>query len=226
MFQLASLCDDVRIAPKYLGSPLPPIVKQELMCKYANRVIYGLGLAITIQEVSHIGDPIVHPGIGAPFVRVSFNLIVFRPFEYEILVGKIRSANETGISISMEFFEDIFLPSIYMQQKSYFDPKEQLWYWEHESGERAYMDLDQSIRFRVYADQFIESPSIPKETQMAASMVKRLTKITQMAQQSGSSLETQIPASNLSAPYIVYASIAEQGLGLLSWWDSSTSTTI
>ena len=82
-------------------------------------MIHGLGLAITVQDIIHIGDPIIHPGEGSPFVRVTFQLIVFRPFEYEILVGKVRTANETGISVSLGFFDDIFLPAAYMQANSH-----------------------------------------------------------------------------------------------------------
>lgn len=37
-------------------------------------------------------------------------MIVFRPFKGEVLIGKIRSATPSGINVSTEFFDDIFVP--------------------------------------------------------------------------------------------------------------------
>jgi len=40
-----------------------------------------------------------------------FRLIVFRPFVGEVLTGRIMAATHTGIRISLEFFDDIFIPA-------------------------------------------------------------------------------------------------------------------
>lgn len=38
-------------------------------------------------------------------------MIVFRPFVGEVLTGRIMAATYTGIRISLEFFDDIFIPA-------------------------------------------------------------------------------------------------------------------
>lgn len=40
-----------------------------------------------------------------------FRMIVFRPFVGEVLTGRIMAATHNGIRISLEFFDDIFIPA-------------------------------------------------------------------------------------------------------------------
>ena len=44
-------------------------------------------------------------------VTAEFRMIVFRPFVGEVLTGRIMAATYTGIRISLEFFDDIFIPA-------------------------------------------------------------------------------------------------------------------
>ena len=44
-------------------------------------------------------------------VVAEFRLTVFRPFVGEVLTGRIMTATYTGIRISLEFFDDIFIPA-------------------------------------------------------------------------------------------------------------------
>jgi len=39
-----------------------------------------------------------------------FRMTVFRPFVGEVLTGRIMAATHRGIRISLEFFDDIFIP--------------------------------------------------------------------------------------------------------------------
>ena len=98
------------------------------------------------------------------------------------------------------------------------DPTEQLWYWDY-NGKKAYMDLNESIRFRVYADQFIDHPPVSKDAQLSLASKKATLDpgSVSMVQKS----DTKILGTTSIAPYIIYASIAEEGLGLLSWWSKS-----
>ena len=38
-------------------------------------------------------------------------MITFRPVEGEVIVGKVLSSNKNGIRISLEFTEDVWIPS-------------------------------------------------------------------------------------------------------------------
>jgi DNA-directed RNA polymerase III subunit RPC8 len=40
-----------------------------------------------------------------------FRMTVFRPFVGEVLTGRIMAATHNGIRISLEFFDDIFIPA-------------------------------------------------------------------------------------------------------------------
>ena len=37
-------------------------------------------------------------------------MIMFRPVEGEILVGKVHSSNQNGIRVSLEFMDDVWIP--------------------------------------------------------------------------------------------------------------------
>ena len=57
-----------------------------------------MGLCIALFDLTKVGDAFILPGDGAAHVSVEFRMIVFRPFEDEILTGTIRSCSEEGIN--------------------------------------------------------------------------------------------------------------------------------
>ena len=42
---------------------------------------------------------------------VKFRMILFRPVEGEIIVGTVLSSNMSGIRVSLEFMDDVWIPS-------------------------------------------------------------------------------------------------------------------
>lgn len=106
-------------------------LKWALNKKLANRVVLGVGLAVCFYDFESIGDSLILPGDGAshtkgsPFtsgncligsrgwmmgLTVRFRFVVFRPFVDEVMVGRIRGATAAGLTVSLDFFEDIFVP--------------------------------------------------------------------------------------------------------------------
>ena len=82
-------------------------------------------------------------------VRAEFTLLVFRPFNSEVIVGTVRkSTREDGIWISIGFFEDILVPPQFMPEGSEFDESLQLWVWKSEYG-NAEISSQSPVRFRV-----------------------------------------------------------------------------
>ena len=67
----------------------------------------------------------------------------------------------------MEFFDDILIPYVYLQQPSKFDEEEQLWVWEYETDEGThdlFMDINEEIRFRVIDESFTDlTPTGPEK---------------------------------------------------------------
>ena len=45
------------------------------------------------------------------WIVVEFRMITFRPVEGEVIVGKVLSSNKNGIRITLEFTEDVWIPS-------------------------------------------------------------------------------------------------------------------
>ena len=62
-------------------------------------------------DLLEIGDSLILAGDGCCHTFVKFRFIVFRPFKGEILIGKVRSCSQDGLRVSVDFFDDIFIPS-------------------------------------------------------------------------------------------------------------------
>ena len=106
------------------------------------------------------------------------------------------------MSVSLGFFDDIFIPQEYLQQKSKFVDAEQLWVWEYETEEGnhdLFMDINEEIRFRVIKEEFEDlTPMGPAPPKVDG--------------------EVPVTVEARKSPYTIEASISESGLGLLSWW--------
>lgn len=132
-----------------------------------------------------------------------FRYIVFRPEIGSILTGKIKNCTKEGIYVTLGFFDDIFIPRDELQHPSRFEEQEQAWVWEYQVDESTeqkhdlFLDIDDTIKFRVIDEEFLESePTGPQESS------------------SNSASKTDFR----SPPYKIIAAINEQGLGLENWW--------
>jgi RNA polymerase III subunit Rpc25 len=85
------------------------------------------------------------------------------------LVGRIASSNKEGIKVSLEFFEDVFIPSYLLQTPSEFREETSTWVWKYnaggseeeggengegEAGGEFAMNVGEQIRFRVRTINF------------------------------------------------------------------------
>lgn len=204
MFVISKITSLVRLEPRFFSRPLPDALSDALNAKLANKVLKDVGLVIALFDILNIGESHVMAGDGASHTKVTFRVLVFRPFPEEILVGKIKSSNKEGVTLNLGFFDDIFVPAEALQHPCRFDESDQVWVWEYptEDGDHhdLYMDPGEEIRFRVTSESFVDtSPSAPN---LLGKDVKSMTD----------------EESNI--PYQIVASINEPGLGLLSWWNS------
>lgn len=197
MFVLAAMKDSVRIPPRSFKDNMLECITDILNVKFCNKVVTGLGLCITLWDVTKLESSYIFPGDGATHTIVHFRFVVFRPFMDEVLTGKIKGCSKEGVHVSLNFFDDIFIPADALQHPSRFDEKEQLWVWHYE-GHELFMDSGEEIRFRVVDEQFVDtSPSGPEMPEAA-----------------------DVPDPVKRTPYSLIASINEPGLGLLSWWNN------
>lgn len=101
------------------------------------------------------------------------------------------------------------IPPSALQYPSRFEEAEQAWVWEYPNEEGGkhdlYMDIGETIKFRVSNEVFEESSPIgPPSTSDKPST-------------------SSVTADNVKIPYKIEAAINESGLGLLSWWDSQNA---
>jgi len=71
---------------------------------------------------------------------VKFRIVVFRPFEGEILQGMVKYCTKDRVVITLGFFEDIILPADALPHPSQFDEKEKIWVWDYNSAEKRGQD--------------------------------------------------------------------------------------
>eukprot|EP00035_Acanthoeca_spectabilis_P040436 m.69901 g.69901 ORF g.69901 m.69901 type:complete len:198 (+) comp9988_c0_seq1:427-1020(+) len=197
MFVLAQIKDVARVMPSHFSETRLKRIEFEINKKYANKVIRNVGLCILLHDLLEVGDSMIYPGDGAAQARVTFRMVVFRPFHGEILQGRIRSCSEKGLFVTMGFFEDIIVPPTEMQPDTYFDTKEQLWVWKYGDAD-LFMEIDEVIHFRVVRDVF--NDITPGATV-------------------GSAAETSDVEKELLSPYVLTGSVNDFGLGVASWWE-------
>merc|ERR1712130_662083 len=159
MFELVTMEDNVKLEPHLFDKDMADATKQQLNRKLANRIFHKAGLCICLYDILKIGDSLILPGDGACRTFVKFRYIVFRPFLNEVIVGKVRSCTKDGLRISLDFFDDIFVPVQNIRQRNKFElengkPK-WIWYYEDEDEEtsseteRFEIEIGDRIRFRV-----------------------------------------------------------------------------
>ena len=112
MFVLAQIQDIVRVAPTEFRKDSESAILAVLNRKYANHVLHQVGLCIEANDITSSTDFLVHAcQDGAYQSTIVFNLVVFRPFIGQVLMGRIKNSSPVlGIQVSVEFFDDIFIP--------------------------------------------------------------------------------------------------------------------
>lgn len=108
--------------------------------------------------------------------------------------------------MTLGFFDDIFIPKDELQHPSRFEETEQCWVWEYpldggKSKHDLFMDVGETIKFRVIDDEFVESePTGPPESEASSATPNDV---------------------NFKPPYKIIGAINESGLGLLTWWSQA-----
>ena len=68
-----------------------------------DKVIKDLGLVVTLYEIVSIEGGTVYPGEGSAHFHVVFRVVVFRPFEGEVIEGRLKKADRKGLYVSIGF---------------------------------------------------------------------------------------------------------------------------
>jgi DNA-directed RNA polymerase III subunit RPC8 len=217
MFQLLVLSDTVHVPPNQLNIDLDTAIVDSLTQKYVNKVLFDRGLVISIYNVDSVGSPLIHPIDGGAHCKVTFHCIIFAPFLGEILIGKVKSCDASGLLVSIGgFFEWCVVPAIQMQnpKECTYDKNEQLWVWKYE-GHELYIDLNTDIRIQVTKVEYAKRQKTPVIINQPVDPTTGQA-VTQMEPNPNVSITS---IADCKPAMKITASIADDGLGLLAWWD-------
>lgn len=226
MFIVVSILDDVPVLPKNLGSDYKLELKRQIQAKYVDRVIANVGLCVEFYEFTSINEfATIYPGdgmasynesyfkaknFGEPYFKVEFKLIVFQPSVDEWLVGSIVGSDECGMTVSLGFYQDVFIPcsNLCLQNCPFaFDPESRchVWLWKNKEAPSEkhipfFCDKEAVIRFRVVAVDFKE-PTHPKDNSSTPD-----------------GLREPLSDGHSDACMRVIGAVDRDGLGCVSWW--------
>ncbi|CAM0954253.1 unnamed protein product [Alopecurus aequalis] len=158
MFVLSQIEHNLPMPPHLLSRPLVDAIKAELERLFLDRVVPNLGLCVSVYDILAVDGGFIFPGEGCSTYKVSFRLLMFRPFTGEVLVGKISGYDEKGLQVSLDFFSDICIPA-HLMQFGTVRGEDGRWMWKTNDAE-LYLDIDDEIRFSVSS---IKYPPIPVE---------------------------------------------------------------
>lgn len=230
MFVLTTIVDTVRIPPSMLAQPTLLSVHAEMDKKYPNRVIMDVGLVVCrYGDALQVGDGVCVAGDGGAHHEMISKLLIFRPFVEEVCLGYITKSTRDGISVSIGFFEDIYIPAYWMLRPSQFEEESGLWVWTPNYGEddsepeRFDMDIGAEIRFKVKSINFTQVTNTAKGVQATTTTTSHSITTREQGPVRKRSTSIDITDSTTDAPasMLIVASICEDGLGLTSWWMST-----
>lgn len=232
MFILTTVVDTVRIPPSMLAQPTLVSVHSEMDKKYPNRVLMDCGLVVCrYGDALEVGDRVLVAGDGGAHHEIICRWLVFRPFVEEVCLGYVSKSSRDGISVTMGFFEDIFIPAYWMLRPSQFEEETGLWVWtpnygdDEEEPERFDMDLGAEIRFKVKSINFTRVTNTAKGVQATTTTTSQSIQTPReqqgLVRKRSTSVDISDSTTDAPASMHIVASICEDGLGLTSWWTAA-----
>jgi DNA-directed RNA polymerase III subunit RPC8 len=145
----------IQIQPQDFSKKSPEAIKDVVNDKYSNKVVPGIGLCICMWDLISSTEGLIGHGTGLVNVNIEFRMAVFRPFRGEIIYGRIKSSNEEGIIIDLDFTSEIFIPYQNLFENSSFNRAESVWVWNSD-GTELFLDKGEPVLFRVEQEEWID----------------------------------------------------------------------
>ncbi|KAF2724941.1 DNA-directed RNA polymerase III polypeptide [Polychaeton citri CBS 116435] len=205
MYILVTVADVVQIPPNDFSKASTRAIEDWINNKYADKVVHKVGLVIGLHSIITTSEGLIGHGTGIVNVNVDFRLIVFRPFKGEILRGTITGSQmQEGITLSMDFFEDITVPPSLLYDGTTFGTEdgEELFVWHADDGEGGvndyYFDQAEKCLWRAENEEWYDlSPQQQKPPEM---------------------MDEAEQAEGRKVPYRIVGSMLHSGLGPTLWW--------
>ena len=225
MFILITVRDTIHIPPSAFSSPFLTTLHTALHTKYSNRILPNHGLLITPHTIltphhhTTLIQPPLHPHDAGAHLPLTFTLITFSPQPGQLLVGKVKAADSSGLLVALGgWFEWVVVAGGSgggMVEGCVWDSAEGLWVWRYE-GHDLYMDLEQPIRVKVLSVEYAKRVDPMLE---AGGGGGGEGEVAGSGGGGGVGVGVKDCIANYRPAMRVNASIKEDGLGLLTWWD-------
>jgi DNA-directed RNA polymerase III subunit RPC8 len=145
----------IQIKPANFGTPSAQAIKDVVNEKYSNKIVPGIGLCICMWDLLTATEGLIGHGTGLVNVNIEFRMAVFRPFRGEIIHGRIKSSNEEGIIIDLDFTSEVFVPYQNLFENSSFSNAENVWVWNSD-GTELFLDKGEPVLFRVEQEEWVD----------------------------------------------------------------------
>jgi DNA-directed RNA polymerase III subunit RPC8 len=90
MFMLSLIEEHIRVEPAQLGLSTASAVEQQIKTLFFDKVIPNVGLVVSLYDIQSLSGGDVHIGDGGAHFVAQFRLVVFRPYEGEVLLGNVH----------------------------------------------------------------------------------------------------------------------------------------
>ncbi|MCK5283020.1 MAG: DNA-directed RNA polymerase [Nanoarchaeota archaeon] len=101
MFYKTELSDHIRVPPSMFDLSVEEAVVQRVKKKFEGYISKDFGVVIDVSDISEIGEGIIIPCDGAPYYKVKFKLLTYKPEMHEVVLGKIKDIADFGAFINL-----------------------------------------------------------------------------------------------------------------------------
>jgi DNA-directed RNA polymerase III subunit RPC8 len=221
--------DKLRVAPEEFERNITDVVQEQIELKYVDKVIPGVGLGVCFYDFITVGEAFVYPAEGGAHMHVQFRLVFFCPKVGETIVGKIDSITPEHVRVSVDFFNDIYVPSSLLHTGTEWDSTalegKGSFVWDHEDKEEEEEALDYRVgwpvRVRVSEVNFQEKTTSVRDSAPGCVVAVAQSEPTKAAPRPAVDSANAAEESEKAAPVMsIFASANEDGMGMTSWWGS------
>jgi DNA-directed RNA polymerase subunit E' len=101
MFYRTKLTDHIRLPPELFNVDLREALVKRIRHKYEGYISRDIGVVVDVISIGDIGDGVIIPGDGAPYYKVNFELMTYKPELQEVVLGRIKDIADFGAFLTM-----------------------------------------------------------------------------------------------------------------------------
>lgn len=101
MYYEEKIKDHIRVPPDHFHLPKEEAILKRIKKDYEGYISKELGIVVDVSGIEEIKEGVIIAGDGAAYYETIFNLMVFKPEQHEVVLGKIKDITDFGAFIQM-----------------------------------------------------------------------------------------------------------------------------